>query len=186
MFDAPPHLRGTRPRVGAAEVDIALFGCGERETTIRTLRRHHKNPLQARSFFDYWSKNFGDNITRFSQHDRVADEDAFGFHYVLVVQCGPLHFAPSNSHRLQHRVGRRASRATHTDDDVEKPGGYLLWRILIRDRPPRSARGSAHLALKEKLVHLDHSPIDFVGNLVTIFVVRMDEIQRPRATLTPS
>ena len=91
VLDTAAHLRRAGPRVGAAQIDVALLGGRERGAACGAVRRHHELAFGAVAQLDDRAEHLRDHIARLAQHDGVADEHALRLHDVLVVQGGLPH-----------------------------------------------------------------------------------------------
>ena len=81
---------------------------------------------------------------------------------VLVVEGGLAHVGPADEHRLELGVGRGAAGAPHRHHDRAQPGGALLRRELVGDRPPRRPGGGAQDLAGGQVVDLHHRAVDVV------------------------
>jgi hypothetical protein len=61
-----------------------------------------------------------------------------------------LTVTPADEHRLEPRHRRQRTGATDLELHVAQHGHLLLRRVLVRDRPARSARHEAQALLQSK------------------------------------
>ena len=115
-----------------------------------------------------------DHVAGLAQHDHVADQHALARQLVGVVQGGPVHRGPADQDRLHHRERGDPPGAAHVDLDVEQPGGDLLRRVLVGDRPPGCPAGRAERALQGEPVELDDHAVDLVRRVVPVLAVVLD------------
>ena len=128
--------------IGATPVFVIFFLRGQGSATRRTSGGENEGRFTAVTKLNNWAQNFGNNLARFAQHDRVSDEYAFALNLILVVQSGHLYGGAGDIHRFHDGKGRDAAGSAHTTLDINELGGYFLRWIFVSDGPTRRAGGS--------------------------------------------
>ncbi len=167
--DPLAQLRRARPRVGAAQVDVALLRRGEGGTAFGALRGHLEGVLGTVAQVDDRAEHFRDHVAGLADDHGVADEHALARHLGRVVQRRQRDGGPGDGDRLHVGEGGHASGAPDADADVEELGGDLLRRVLVGDRPPRGAGRGTETAVQPHVVDLDHQAVDLVFDVVAVF-----------------
>ena len=86
VLDAAANLRRATARIGAAKVDVALFGRSKRCLAFRAVRGHDKGAFGAVAQIDHRAEHLGNHVAGLAQHDRVADENPLCDNDVLIGQ----------------------------------------------------------------------------------------------------
>ena len=178
MFDPAANLRGTVFRVRATKVDVTVLRRGQSRATLGAVLWHGPGAFSAVSQLDDRTQNLGDDVPRFSQNHRVADQHALLDDNILIMQGRLAHNGTRNSHGFHHRVGRRATGSANSDDDVQQHRVDLLGRVLIGNRPARRPRRRAERLVQFEIVDLDDDTVDVVFDVVTVLAVAFDKRDR--------
>ena len=91
------------------------------------------------AFGDYWADQFGDHIAGLAHYHRIADENAFAFDLVCIVQRGARHRGSGHIHRVQYGHRCDSARAPDLHHNIEELGVDLLGRVFVGDGPTRRA-----------------------------------------------
>ena len=142
-----PQLRGARPRIGTADVDVG-FLLPPARAALRAVGRHHELALAAVAQVDDWSDDLGDDVTGFAQTTvspmrTPLRRTSFALCRVAIPTVEPRH-----AHRLHPAERGDSAGAADVDQDLEQLGRDFLGRVLERDRPPGRARRRAEAALQ--------------------------------------
>ena len=170
--DAFGQLSRAGLRIGAAVVDVALFGRGQLGAAGRAVGGEDEvaQPslllLALLALGQDRAEDLGDDITGFADPDLVPDLEVLGLDHILVVQRGLLHGGSGHQHRLQHGEGGHPARPAHLDPDVEQLRRLLLGRILIGGRPAGHPGGVAQCTLEVEVVDFDDHAVDLVDELM--------------------
>ena len=138
--------------------DFIGYGIG------RTLVHHHFH-------------NFGDNLTRLADDDRVADANILAGDEILIMKGGKGHGAACQADRFKHRLRCQYARAPHLDHNIFQHRRLLLRRVLVGYRPAGTLGGAAqHIALGE-VVQLHHRAVNVKGIVAPLFPKAVDLFQ---------
>ena len=170
------QLRRARACVRAAPVRVTLLRGRELRAAGGAVFGVDELALGAVAKIRHRPEHLRDDLAGLAHHHRVADHHTLALDLVLVVQRGHGHCRAGDEHRLQHRERGRAARAADGDLDVEQLRGHLLRRVLVRDRPPRRARGRAQGALLGHGIHLDHQAVHLVDGVVSVLAPVVDRL----------
>ena len=140
----------------------------KRRTTLWAILWHHECLLAAITFLNNRTENFRNDIAGLTQHNCVANQNAFGLHDVLVVQGCKLDNRASHLDRFDNCVRSSSTGSTNRNSNIEQLGVHLLWRVLVGDGPARCAAGEAKLCLLCKGVELHNHAVDFVLEIVAV------------------
>ena len=168
------HLRRAGAGVGAAQVDVALLGRGQRGAARGTGRRHDEDPFGAVTGLDHRPDDLGDDVASLAQDHKVTDAHALARDLLGVVERRPGHRRPGDENRLHDAKGRDSSGSPHLHVDVEQARVHLLRRVLVGGGPARHARGVSEPALLIARVDLEHDPVDLVDQVVAVLGVALD------------
>ena len=171
MEEALAHLRGARPSVGAADVDVALLLGREGAAALRACRGHDERALAAVAHLDDRAEDLGDDIACFAEKDHVADEHALARYLLGVVQGCHGDGGTRDQCRLHDGEGRHAAGAPDVDLDVAQAGAHDLGGVLVGDSPAGSPRGRPEALLDREVVDLDDDAIDLMLDVVTVLAV---------------
>jgi hypothetical protein len=114
---------------------------------------------------DDWPQDLGDNVTSFSKHDGVANEDTLRSDLILVVQGCKLNFAARDQNRGKHRERSCPAGSANRNANIQEFGVHLLGWELIGNRPSWSTGGFSQFLLAGKVIDLDYHAVDFVLDL---------------------
>ena len=175
--DALAQLRRAGPRVGAADVGVALLRRRQRRCRSRGSAVGISNcaPVVGAQVDDR-PDDLGDHVAGLAQHDGVADADVLAGDLGGVVKRGELDGRPGDPDRLHPPERRHPAGAPDVDRDLEELGVDLFGRVLERDRPARRPRRRAEPPLQRHLVDLDDDAVDLVLDVVAMLAVVVDEL----------
>ena len=105
----------------------------------------------------------------------VADAHVLAAHLVEVVERRAGDGRTGHDDRRQVRHGRQRPRPTDVRDDVLDHGLDLLGRVLVGDRPARSARHHPQSTLQLERVDLQDDAVRSVRQIVARLVPAVDE-----------
>ena len=160
--------------VGAAQVDVALLGRGERGAARGAPPGHGEVALGAVARLRHRPDDLRDDVPGLAQHDEVADAHALARHLGGVVQGGARDRRPGHEHRLHDPERGDPARAPDLDVDVEQARVDLLGRVLVGGRPSRHAGGVSELGLQGPRVELEDDAVDLVDEVVAVVGVAGD------------
>ncbi len=155
--------------VGAAG-DLFARGPHQFRAAHRAGLRHFKGLGVGRTIFDNNLYYLRDDVPSPLDQDRIPNPHVFSRHFVFIVQRGPGDRDPAHLHRLHHRHGGDRAGAPHVDQDVQDPCGLLGGRELVGQGPAGAPGLGPQALLQRQGVHLDHYPVDFIGQAVALML----------------
>ena len=175
----------TLKRTGRLDTaSIRLTVRSNQRTFQRTGTDHRERPgRQAdRTQRQHRPDDLGDHVASLAHNHRVAWPHVFHGDLVLIVQRRHSYRRATNKHRFQHRERCGPPGTSNRNLDATQQRGALLWRELVCDCPPRGPRRKPQPLPLNKIVDLDHDPVDLVAEVVAMFLaigaIRDDSVDR--------
>ena len=106
---------------------------------------------------------FRDHLSRLLNPKGGPQTDLQVVDKILVVQSTARHGSPTQTNRVKDGRWRNLPRSAHGELNLPQNRFLLLWRILIRHLVPCVFRGVPQLGPQHKVVYLDHSPVNVIG-----------------------
>ena len=132
----------------------------------RAMFRHFENRPVLPARDGHRGDDVGDHVAGSLNDHGVSDANILAVNVSFVVERCVLHRRAAHHHRLQNRLGIKATRAPHVDDDVQQACGGPLCRELIGDCPARFPARHPQRVLLGDAVNLHHYAIRFIIPLV--------------------
>ena len=142
---------------------------------------HHGSPAHRAKFRHFENRpvlpardghrgdDVGDHVAGSLNDHGVSDANILAVNVSFVVERCVLHRRAAHHHRLQNRLGIKATRAPHVDDDVQQAGGSTLGGELVGDCPARFPARDSQRDLLSDAVNLHHYAVRFIIPLVPTF-----------------
>ena len=128
--------------------------------------RHDEGSLRSgpQRFDDL--NHLGNDVARPLHHDRIADPDILPVDLVLIMQGRPADHDAADTDRPHDGDRREDPCPPHLDDDRFDDRLFSDSGEFAGDRPAGAAGNETEALLQSKVVHLDHHPVDLIGEPV--------------------
>ena len=164
MFDRLLALRGTVEPAGTTRHSLA-FEALDIRATDRALRWKLHLPRAGGTALRQHAHDLRDHIAGTAHDHCVAYPHILALHLIHVVQRRIAHRHATDEDRLEPRNRRHRAGASHLELHRLDDGEFLLRGELAGDGPARRARDETELPLVGDAVHLEHHPVNLVGEM---------------------